>query len=128
MTMIGNQPAPTQLYIDGEWRDAADGQRIDVVDPATEQVIATVPRATAGDVEDALAATATGFDRWRATGAWERSAALRRMAGIIRDEVDRYAAVMTAEQGKPLGAWVSNTPVGCLVVWCWFGRIGHVFR
>lgn len=27
-----------------------------------------------------------------------------------------------------LGAWVSNTPVGCLVVWCWFGRIGHVFR
>ena len=30
--------------------------------------------------------------------------------------------------GGPLGAWVSNTPVGCLVVWCWVGRIGHVFR
>ena len=102
MTMIGNQPAPTLLYLDGQWREAADGGRIDVVDPATEQVIATVPRATASDIDDALTAAATGFDRWRATGAWERSAALRRMAGIIRDEVDRYAAVMTAEQGKPL--------------------------
>ncbi len=94
--------APTDLYIDGTWRPAADGARTPVLDPATEQVLTTVAMATPGDVDDALAAAAAGFRVWRATGAWQRSDVLRRMAGIVRDEADRYAEVMTGEQGKPL--------------------------
>jgi succinate-semialdehyde dehydrogenase/glutarate-semialdehyde dehydrogenase len=94
--------APTDLYINGQWRPASDGARTDVIDPATEQPLTSVALATRHDVDEALAAAAEGFRTWRATGAWERSRALREMAVIVRDQVDRYADVMTGEQGKPL--------------------------
>lgn len=94
--------APTQLYIDGRWRPASDGARSDVIDPATELPVASVAMATPADVDEALAAAAAGFATWRATSAWERSRALRAMADTVRAQVDRYADVMTSEQGKPL--------------------------
>ena len=59
-------------------------------------------------MDDALASAARGFAIWRAVGAWERSAVLRRMADIVRAEVDRYAAVMTAELSKPLAQSVAE--------------------
>ncbi|MEZ5184171.1 MAG: NAD-dependent succinate-semialdehyde dehydrogenase [Candidatus Nanopelagicales bacterium] len=93
---------PNNLYIDGQWREASDGARVDVLDPATEEAVTSVPVATTADVDEALSAAQAGFGAWRATGAWERSAVLREMARIVRAEVDRYAEVMTAEQGKPL--------------------------
>ncbi|MGV1037725.1 MAG: NAD-dependent succinate-semialdehyde dehydrogenase [Candidatus Nanopelagicales bacterium] len=93
---------PTDLYIGGQWRPSASGQRREVLNPATEQVIATVPESSAADIDDALESAQAGFAVWRATSAWERSAVLRAMCGIIREEVDRYAEVMTGEQGKPL--------------------------
>ncbi len=99
---LGDLAAPAELFIDGTWRAASDGATIAVHDPATEEVIARVPDATDVDVDAALASTAAGFDTWRRVGAWERSAILRRMAEIIRDDLDRYAAVMTAELSKPL--------------------------
>ena len=66
--------APTGLFVDGAWRPASDGATDRVVDPATEQVIATVPDATDADVDAALAAAAEGFRTWREVSAWERSA------------------------------------------------------
>ena len=64
---------PNNLYIDGQWREASDGSRWDVLDPATEEVVTSVPMATSADVESALAAAQAGFSRWRSTGAWETS-------------------------------------------------------
>ncbi len=102
ISVLGDLAVPAGLFIDGRWRAASDGATITVQDPATESVIAEVPDATDSDVDEALASAARGFAQWRSVGAWERSAVLRRIAAIVRDEVDRYAAVMTAEQGKPL--------------------------
>jgi succinate-semialdehyde dehydrogenase/glutarate-semialdehyde dehydrogenase len=96
------------LFIDGAWRAASNGATIAVVDPATEDVIAHVPDATDADVDDALASAARGFAIWRSVGAWERTAVLRRMAVIVRADVDRYAAVMTAELSKPLAQSVAE--------------------
>jgi len=93
---------PDRLFIGGEWRDSADGALLEVIDPATEETVARVPRATSADLDDALAAADEAFDRWRNTDAWSRCAVLRRTAEIVRAEAGAMAEVLTAEQGKPL--------------------------
>lgn len=71
-------PAETlaQVYIAGSWRDASDGGVMDIVDPATEDVIGTSPVATSSDVDAALATVEMGWRQWRETHAWTRSAKL----------------------------------------------------
>lgn len=96
-------PIAAAMWIDGEWCDAADGTRIDIDDPATEAIVATVPRATPADVERALAAAERGYRAWRACDAWSRSATLRRVAVLLRERSEAIAGVITEEQGKPLG-------------------------
>ena len=93
---------PHDLYIDGEWRGASDGVRLDLIDPATEERIDSVPRATAADLDAALAAAARAWKEWREVDAWTRSATLRRVAALLRDRVEDMAPVLTEEQGKPL--------------------------
>ena len=53
---------PRQMYIDGQWTDALSGRRFDTVDPATEQVITTVPRGGLEDVERAVGGRARAFE------------------------------------------------------------------
>lgn len=92
----------TAMFIDGAWCAASDGRTRSVDNPATEAALASVPLATATDLDRALTSTAGGFARWRWVSAWERSEMLRRMALAIRAQVDRFALVMTLEQGKPV--------------------------
>jgi len=94
---------PNQLYIDGEWLEASDGARREVVDPATEEAVDSVPAATGRDLDRALEAADRGWRQWRETDVWSRSATLRRAAGLIRERADRIAEVLTGEQGKTLG-------------------------
>jgi len=91
-----------ELYIDGQWVAAADGERMDVVDPATEAVVDSVPVATPADVERALAAAERAWRQWREVDAWSRSAVLRRAAALTRERVATLATVLTEEVGKPL--------------------------
>jgi succinate-semialdehyde dehydrogenase / glutarate-semialdehyde dehydrogenase len=95
-------PVPTELHIGGRWRAASDGATLAVVDPATEERVTDVAKATSQDVNAAIAAAVDGFEQWRKVDAWERSAVLRRTAELIRERVDQIALVMTTEQGKPL--------------------------
>ncbi len=94
--------APNDMYIDGRWVPAADGARADVVDPATERAIDSVPRATVDDLDIALAAADRSWREWREVDAWTRSATVRRVGVLIRERADAIAAVLTEEQGKPL--------------------------
>ena len=91
-----------QLLIGGSWREAASGDRFDVTDPATGDVIGSVPDAGRDDVSAAIDAAAAAFPSWAATPAIERGRLLRRAADLMRERRPRIAAVMTAEQGKPL--------------------------
>jgi succinate-semialdehyde dehydrogenase/glutarate-semialdehyde dehydrogenase len=93
---------PHDLYIDGRWCAAADGARMPIVDPATEAVVDSVPVATAADVDRALAAADRAWREWREVDAWTRSAALRRVAALVRERVAEIAAVLTEDMGKPL--------------------------
>lgn len=97
----GVLPRPL-MYINGTWRPSSDGTTRVVDNPATEAELTAVPLASAADLDDALAAAKDGFARWREVSAWERSIVLRRMAASIRAQCDRFALVMTLEQGKPL--------------------------
>nr|WP_274631024.1 NAD-dependent succinate-semialdehyde dehydrogenase [Mesorhizobium shangrilense] len=92
----------TQLFINGQWRDAADGRTIDVIDPATGEVVGKVAHATRADLDAALAAAERGFAIWSATSAYDRAKTMRRAAELLRQRADRIAVIMTREQGKPV--------------------------
>lgn len=93
---------PNQLYINGEWRDSADGHTREVIDPATEEVYGTIAQATEADIDEALESAADGFQKWRNTDAWTRSRTIRRIADLLREWAGEAALVMTSEQGKPI--------------------------
>ncbi|WP_181780029.1 NAD-dependent succinate-semialdehyde dehydrogenase [Pseudonocardia pini] len=95
-------PVPTGLYLDGGWRAAADGASLVVTDPATEERVAEVAAASETDVDAAVESARAGFAAWRRTDPWTRSGVLRRTAELLRAWAAEAAAVMTAEQGKPL--------------------------
>jgi len=90
------------LYIDGTWRAARKGGTREVINPATEEAVGTIPVADTEDLDDALAAADRGFKKWRRTPAWERSAILRRTADLMRERVEEIARIMSIETGKPL--------------------------
>lgn len=83
-------------------RRIADRERRPIVNPATEAVIGSVACATAGDLDDALAAAERGFELWRRETAVARGAVLARAAALIRTLVEPAALALTREQGKPL--------------------------
>jgi succinate-semialdehyde dehydrogenase/glutarate-semialdehyde dehydrogenase len=91
-----------QLHIDGEWRDARSGKVLEVINPATEEVIGTVAHAEKADLDEALEAAQRGFELWRKTSVFDRYKLMRKAADILRSRADAIAAMMTAEQGKPL--------------------------
>jgi succinate-semialdehyde dehydrogenase/glutarate-semialdehyde dehydrogenase len=91
-----------RLLIDGEWRAGSSQEWRDVINPATEQVIASLAVATDADLDDALAAAAKGFASWRDVAPYERSKILRKAAEIVRERAPAIAAQLSAEQGKPV--------------------------
>ncbi|SDD52011.1 aldehyde dehydrogenase family protein [Actinokineospora iranica] len=87
--------------IGGELIDTAT-DRIDVVNPATEEVIASVPAGDAADVDAAVAAAQRAFGPWSALDPIERAAVLRRVSAGLTARRDELAATITAEMGSPL--------------------------
>ncbi len=96
------------MYIDGAWAAASDRARMEIINPATEEKIDSVPVATPEDLDRALTAADRAWREWRATDAWTRSAALRRVAHLLRERAESIAAVLTEEQGKPLAEAASE--------------------
>lgn len=92
----------TQLLIANEWVDAVDSQRLDVLNPATGEVIGQVARASQIDLDRALIAAQQGFEAWRRIPAQERATIMRRAALLLRERAERVAELLTQEQGKPL--------------------------
>lgn len=93
---------PNDMYIDGQWTASSDGQRIDIINPATEETVSSIPKATRQDVGRALTAADRAWRAWREADAWSRSAALRRIAEWVRGHAEAMARVLTEEQGKPV--------------------------
>ncbi|MBW3084488.1 Succinate-semialdehyde dehydrogenase [Austwickia sp. TVS 96-490-7B] len=93
---------PTGLYVDGAFREATQGGTLPVYDPATGAVIARVADATESDARAALDAACAAQAAWAATSSRERSDLLRAAYERVVERTEDFAALMTAEMGKPL--------------------------
>jgi acyl-CoA reductase-like NAD-dependent aldehyde dehydrogenase len=91
-----------EMLIGGEWRQAAAHEEIDVVNPATEDVVDTVPAGSPEDVELAVATAKRAFGDWSRTDVEKRAAILTKAAGLIHEHAKELAATLTSEQGKPV--------------------------
>ncbi|GAB5901152.1 aldehyde dehydrogenase family protein [Mycolicibacterium mageritense] len=94
--------APRRMFVDGQWVDALSGRRFDTVDPATEQVITTVPHSGPEDVERAVAAARRAFEDgpWPAMTPAERQKVLWRIAEGITARADQFAQLESIDNGK----------------------------
>jgi succinate-semialdehyde dehydrogenase/glutarate-semialdehyde dehydrogenase len=92
----------TEGFIGGEWMGAESGARSPVVNPATGERLAEVPHMGAAETRRAIAAAEAALPAWRAKSAKERAKVLRTWFELMLTHQDDLAALMTAEQGKPL--------------------------
>ena len=97
------------LLIGGEAIDASARETIDVLNPATGEAFATLPKATSDDLDAALHAASSGFKSWRATSADKRESILRKGASLIRERAKDIGAAISREQGKPVKEAVGET-------------------
>jgi len=93
---------PTKLYIGGEWVAAADGNRIAVVDPATEQVIAEVASGASADATAAVDAAFAAAAEWAATAPRVRAEVLRKAFELMTERKEDLATIISREEGKTL--------------------------
>jgi succinate-semialdehyde dehydrogenase/glutarate-semialdehyde dehydrogenase len=93
---------PTDLWIGGKWRKSSDGQRFDVIDPATENTIASVASATVDDAKAAVDAASEAMVGWAARKPRERGEILRKAFELIMRDAERFAKLITLENGKAL--------------------------
>jgi 1-pyrroline dehydrogenase len=92
-----------QMFINGEWADASDGETTDIINPATEEVIAHVPKGTTEDADRAVAAAAAAFDSWSMTPPKARSEMLHKLADAFEADAETLSRLEQANVGKPKG-------------------------
>jgi succinate-semialdehyde dehydrogenase / glutarate-semialdehyde dehydrogenase len=93
---------PTDLWIGGKWRKSSDGQRFDVIDPATENKVTSVASASVEDAKAAVDAASDAFPGWAGKKPRERAEALRKAYELIMRDAERFAKLITIENGKAL--------------------------
>ena len=90
------------MFIDGQWRGSQENNVYDVIDPATEETLASISYGSGKDCRAAIESAARAWPDWMASSAWERAAILKRVAGLLRERSTDIARTLTREQGKPL--------------------------
>ena len=115
------------LLVGGEKLGASGRETMDVLDPATGETIAALPKAGKGDLDTALANAESGFKEWRKTGADQREATLRKGAQNIRDRVAEIAAALTREQGKPLAEAKGETMYSAMLLEFYAGECKRLY-
>ena len=112
-----------RLLIDGSWRHGAAGRVLPVVDPSIGQAAGHVAVATVADLQAAVDAATRGFADWRDVAPFDRARILRRAAELLRERAEGIAAILTTEQGKPLGQ-ARHEVLGSADVIEWFAEEG----
>jgi 1-pyrroline dehydrogenase len=100
-----------QNLVGGEWVDAAGGETMEVINPATGETIAEVPRASAEDVDRAVQAAKKALPEWLETTPGERAELLLKLADAIDEHTDELAEIESRNVGKPLAAAKDELPV-----------------
>ncbi len=105
-----------ELFIDGKWSQGTSGKSQDVINPATEEVLGTLPHASTADLDAALAAADKGFKIWRNTTPIARQAILNKAADLMEERKPSIAENISREMGKPVGeaSLEMDFVIGCL--------------
>lgn len=128
MSPVAPLAAPTvKLLINGEFVESKATQWRDVVNPATQAVLARVPFATAEELDAAVASARDAFKTWRKTPIGVRARIFLKYQQLIRENMQELAAILTAEQGKTLPdaegdifrglRWSSTPPISAACRW-----------
>jgi len=110
-----------QAYVNGAWIDAPDGGTFKVTNPADGSLVAEVPQLGVADTTAAIEAANAAWPAWRSKTAKERAAILRRWYDLVVASKDDLAAIMTAEQGKPLAESAGEVMYGASFIE-WFAE------
>ena len=90
-----------KLYFNGAWRGRDES--IEVINPFDGQIVETVPRATAQDVEEAIESAKRGAEEMKSLSGYERFEILNRATALLRQRADEMARTLSMEEGKTLG-------------------------
>lgn len=93
---------PSKNFINGTWRDASTGATFPVINPANDETLAHVPSLSPADVDETITAAHDAFFAWRDIPARKRSDILLAISQALVARTEEFAALITAEQGKPL--------------------------
>lgn len=93
-----------RMLINGEWVESVSGKTINVENPATEEIFATVQAGNAEDAQRALEAAQSAQPAWAALPAIQRAAYLQELAAKLQENRDHLARILTTEQGKPFSS------------------------
>src|SRR5690625_4756508 len=112
-----------QCYIDGAWLDAESGKTIEVINPASRDLLGTVPDMGETETRRAIEAANRALPAWRARTARERSSILRRWFDLLMTHQDDLGRLLTLEQGKPLAEAKGEIAYGASFIE-WFAEEG----
>ncbi|WP_175344896.1 NAD-dependent succinate-semialdehyde dehydrogenase [Herbaspirillum sp. C9C3] len=121
LTLQRQDLMPGTQLIGAEWRAAADGRVLEVTDPATGQVFATVPDGSAADARAAVDAAVAAFPAWRATPAKQRATIIKRWNDLLLAHQEDLGRLISREQGKPLAEAKGEVAYAASYVE-WFGE------
>jgi len=102
MSSPSTQPATVKLLINGEFIESKTTEWQDVINPATQEVLARVPMATDAEIDAAIAAAKTAFKTWKNTPLAARARIMLKLQALVREHMPRIAKTLSAEQGKTL--------------------------
>ncbi|HEX7255485.1 MAG TPA: aldehyde dehydrogenase family protein, partial [Gaiellaceae bacterium] len=97
--------------VGGEWVDASDGGTEEILNPATGETIAEVPKGTEADVDRAVEAAKKAWPEWREATPAERAELLLKLADLIDEHTEELAEIESRNVGKPIGAARDEMPV-----------------
>ena len=100
-----------QNFVGGEWVDAVEGGTDEIINPATGEPIAEVPKGSQGDVDRAVEAAKQAWPQWRETTPGERAEVLLKLADLIDEHTDELAQIESQNVGKPLSYARDEMPV-----------------
>lgn len=105
-----------RLFVDGKWRASSSGETLPAINPFNQDVWATIPLATAGDVEEAIAAARRAYETvWRHMTGLERAKLIYRLADLLEENADRMALLETTDNGKVIRETRSQMSYGARV-------------
>ena len=97
---VTTQVPDLQYYVGGAWHRSATKEYLDVLNPATAEILARTPLSTHADVETAVQAAAAAFPAWRRTPPGERVQVLFKLKNLFEEHIDELARLTTTENGK----------------------------